>query len=81
MTARKCGEGVGRVWICMSGVEVGGVQLDGGGICANLVVVACISLEAALVGRRRLRESSCSGVHLLRSGIGWAVGFWVLLWS
>ena len=51
MTARKCGEGVGRVWICMSGVEVGGVQWDGGGICANLVVVACISLEAALVGQ------------------------------
>ena len=54
MTARKCGEGVGRAWICLSGVEVGGVQLDGGVVCANLVVVvvvACISLEAALVGQ------------------------------
>ena len=51
MTAKKRGEGVGRVWICMSGVEVGGVQWDGGGVCASLVVVVCISLEAALVGQ------------------------------
>ena len=51
MTARKCGEGVGRVWLCLSDVEVGGVHLRRGGVCANLVLVACISLEAALVGQ------------------------------
>ena len=40
MTARKCGEGVGRAWICLSGVEDGGVLLDGGGGCANFVLKA-----------------------------------------
>ena len=50
MVAKKSAEGVARALICLSGLEVGGVYLYGGGGRANHLLMGCAWRAQAFVG-------------------------------